>query len=207
MGNTVYIAGNLTAADWHSRATELRASPTKKLWEKTFDEFFRQRLELRYLDPIELLQSEGTYQGEGFTIVSIQCALIEFLAASREGLSYSRRAPTEFEYSKSGELFERFLSSVAPFNAWFSEDIAHQFYVNVRCGLLHEASTKGGWRIWASGPAPIDAEKLTVYRNQMHDAILEYIDSYGALVAVDPLFQAAFLRKFDSLASATSLVA
>lgn len=203
--DVVYIAGDLSADDWRVRASELRNRPSPELWQETFEGFFRQRLDLRYLDPIELLQAEGTMQGEGFAIVSIQCALIEFLAAAREGLVYTRKPQTEFEYSKSGELFERFLSEVEPFKMWFTSELAHEFYANVRCGLLHEASTKGGWRIWAPGANPITARTRTVHRNALQDAILAYIGAYGVDLMTSTQLQEAFLRKFDSLAESASM--
>lgn len=89
-------------------------------WKKAFEEYFVVRLSLRYLNPIKLLQEHGTFQGEGFSIVAIQCTLIEFLAAARAGKGYrlpKRGEPAlgEFEYSKSAEMFIAFLSQIEPF--------------------------------------------------------------------------------------------
>ncbi|MBX4967799.1 hypothetical protein [Rhizobium binae] len=83
-----YIAGKLTGDDWRKCKAKLVVGADEEDWASAYQDFFRQRLKLRYLDPIKLLGAPGGWQGEGFSIVSIQCALIEFLAASRSGKNY-----------------------------------------------------------------------------------------------------------------------
>jgi hypothetical protein len=51
-------------------------------WETAFQDYFLDRIQLRYLAPIELLQQLDAKQGEGFAIVSIHCSLIEFLEST-----------------------------------------------------------------------------------------------------------------------------
>jgi hypothetical protein len=200
-----YIAGKLTPADWQARKQALAAGSAT--WQATFEDFFVQRLKLRYLDPIEVLQSNGTFRGEGFSIHAIQCSLIEFLESTAQGLNYKwvRRSQDlgAYEYCKSGELFVSFLSGRAPFSATFDRPSAHDFYTNVRCGLLHEATTKNGWRVWAKGPAGVvaDVAGRIVYRDNFQDALTEYIESYGRDLPLNQRLQEAFLRKFDSLAT------
>lgn len=199
------IAGNLTQADWQARKLALGAGSAT--WLGTFQDFFLQRLRLRYLDPIEVLQCNGSFQGEGFSILAIQCSLLEFLESTAQGLNYKFvRRPQDLgahEYCKSGDLFVSFLSGRAPFSATFDRLSAHDFYANVRCGLLHEASTKNGWRVWAKGPAGLvaDVGGRIVYRDNFQDALTEYIDAYGRDLALSQPLQEAFIRKFDRLAS------
>ena len=91
----VYIAGSRTAKDWNAfraKLTLLGADPA--LWHKAFDDYFYERLSLRYLEPIKVLQDNGTYQGEGFSIVAIQCTLIEFLESTFQEISYRCRSQT-----------------------------------------------------------------------------------------------------------------
>ncbi|ATG46330.1 hypothetical protein CEW89_01350 [Celeribacter ethanolicus] len=196
------IAGNRTVGDWKAQRDQLSQGATVELWEETYVKFLKTRLYTRYLGPIDWLKDQTN--GEGFTIVSIQCALIEFLAALKVGKNY--RFPqngeqlSAHEYSKSKELFCDFLSSSEPFKEWFvSEDVAVDFYANVRCGLLHEARTKGGWKIKASGDVAIDYDKKVVYRKQLDDAIREYLCNYKEKLKSDPDLQAAFIRKFNHL--------
>jgi hypothetical protein len=152
-----------------------------------------------------VLNTNGTWQGEGFSIVSIQCALIEFLAAARAGKKYRYLRAGEVlgphEYNRSGDLFRSFLSTVAPFSTSFDAAAAADFYQSVRCALLHEARTRNGWRLWVSGSAPIDAMRKMVYREALQRAIDDYVDAYGRDLTTDQSLQEAFVRKFDDLAS------
>ena len=201
---TTPIAGTLKAKDWEARKAELLARGNETLWAKTFEEFLMTRLALRYLDPIKLLQENGTFRGEGFTIVSVQCALIEFLAALKVGKSYKflKKGETlgQHEYTSSNALFCDFLFREEPFKEWFSDiSASRDFYQNVRCALLHEARTKNGWKIWASGSIAVDANKKIVRRDALQTAINVYLAAYGSLLTRDQNVQAAFIRKFDHL--------
>ena len=199
-----YIAGKLTADDWRKCKAGLAVGGSEDLWAHAFGEHFRQRLENRYLYPIALL-AKGAWEGEGFSIVSLQCALIEFLAALRKGENYRHLRRGEklgaHEYSNSSSLFCGFLAAEAPFNAWFDPAAAKDFYASVRCALLHEARTKNGWIIWASGSVPVDTARKIVFRDNLQDKILEYVESYGNALLTDMQLQEAFIRKFDNLAA------
>lgn len=83
-----YIAGSKTTDDWRRFSSSLVPGGDRAVWQIAFDEYFHARLSLRYLDPIRILQENGTFQGEGFSIVAIQCTLIEFLESTIRGLSY-----------------------------------------------------------------------------------------------------------------------
>ncbi|MBZ9992978.1 hypothetical protein [Mesorhizobium sp. BH1-1-4] len=199
-----YIAGRRTVADWQAFKPSLLAGQGAR-WPDAFQDYFKARLESRYLAPIKLLQDHGTFQGEGFSIVAIQCTLIEFLAATLRGMSYrfvSQASPRlgAYEYSKSGKMFNDFLVTEQPFAAVFTQAVAEDFYASVRCGLLHEARTKNGWTIWAKGNAMIDPVRKIVFRDNLQTAILDYVSQYGRTLLGDPALQAAFIRKFDDLA-------
>lgn len=201
---TVFIAGNLSATDWHAARDAAQNANDPTEWRKIFDRFFLQRLALRYLSPIETLQSNGTRMGEGFTIASIQCALIEFLASTRCGKNYRYGQKDDaLHYSRSGKIFTDFLSSQKPFSAFFDAATAKSFYEDVRCGLLHEACTKGGWTIWAESSSKsataIDPAEKVLFRDDMQKVILQYIAHYREEVSSDAHLRQAFLRKMDHL--------
>lgn len=204
-----YIAGTKTDEDWRNFRPLLLGAADAALWQTAFHEYLRERLRLRYLEPIAVLQANGTLQGEGFSIVAVQCTLIEFLESTVRGVRYrfTRKGEQlgEFEYSSSSQMFEDFLVSRRPFNIDFaSRELAHEFYTAVRCGLLHEAQTKNGWRIWADGPTGhvIDADEKLVFRNNFQAALLAFIEAYGAELVSNTEYQQAFIRKFDSLCGA-----
>jgi len=198
----ILLAPNRSATDWRLLSKTLVVGDATSRWDKAFDEFFFRRLESRYLKPIRVLQDKGSWEGEGFSIVSIQCALLEFLAACRGGLIYRHKNPIPpYEYNLSGDLFATFLSTTAPFNALFKLEDAVEFYRQVRCALLHEARTKGGWIIHSSGRMGVDCTRKIVFRNTFQTQIIDYINDYGRDLLNDTDLQAAFIRKFDDLAS------
>lgn len=201
-----YIAGWKTPADWYSSRDSLTVG-SHEGWHEAFVDFFYTRLETRYLRPIQVLQENGTLAGEGFSILAIQCSLIEFLESTATGTSYrflrrgDRLGP--FEYSSSQAMFVAFLRDRIPFAHTFNEIAAQDFYVSVRCGLLHEARTKNGWRIWADSLEGkiADTKARIVYRNNFHAALLEYIANFGERLPMETTLQEAFIRKFDGLCS------
>jgi len=196
------IAGHLTVADWKARHAVLLANPAPDIWRTAFDDFIGSRLELRYLKPIAQLQSGSGYSGVGFSVVTIQCTLLEFLAAASRGLTYRNGgALNAFEYSGSKALFTNFLSTEAPFNAQFDLALAEDFYANVRCGLLHEARTKGGWTILADdvGGRMIDPVGKVVFRNSLQRAIGTYTEAFRNKVSTDIPSRDAFVRKMEGL--------
>jgi hypothetical protein len=202
----VYIAGFKTVDDWKAFRSSLTLGKDPARWQEAFDSYFHARLSLRYLNPIKILQENGTFQGEGFSILAIQCSLIEFLESTVQGISYRYRRKkdpslTQYEYSDSSDIFVQFLTKRKPFSQSFDEQSATDFYVNIRCGLLHEARTKGGWTVWAKSPtqALISVADKIVYRDNFHEGLLEFIDWYKGALLSDAAIQKAFVRKFDSL--------
>jgi hypothetical protein len=201
-----YIAGWKTVEDWMAFRPRLVAGRVPELWQTAFTEYFYERLASRYLEPISVLQDNGTFQGEGFSIVAIQCSLIEFLESTVQGLSYQHRRRNDaplgpHQYSDSGDIFVQFLSKRQPFATDFNRVTARDFYESVRCGLLHEARTKNGWTIWAKSPAGTIANTLAkvIYRNDFQAGILDFIEWYRTVLCSDVEVQEAFIRKFDSL--------
>lgn len=201
-----YIAGYKTTEDWNLLRQTLRPGDSPAVWAKVFRDYFEKRLSLRYLEPIKILQENGAFQGEGFSIVAIQCSLIEFLESTVQGKSYRYRrrgSPPlgQHEYSESGKLFVNFLTSRTPFSLYFKEAVAHDFYESVRCGLLHEAQTKNGWTIWAKQPghAVINVQRQIIYRDNFQQAMLRFVEWYEGELVTDVVLQEAFIRKFDSL--------
>jgi hypothetical protein len=80
------IAGWKTQADWHATKASLVVGGDPQTWRAVYRDFYRARLDLRYLNPIKILQDHGTFSGEGFSIAAIQCSLIEFLESTIQGI-------------------------------------------------------------------------------------------------------------------------
>lgn len=85
-------------------------------------EMFRQRIENYYLNPIKTIKRPGSLKGEGFTILTIQCALIEMFAAFKNGKIYNHRkqaAGPSFEYRQADDCFINFLQTEPIFENHF----------------------------------------------------------------------------------------
>lgn len=202
-----WIAGKKSVKNWMDMRGRLTGSPDKAAWTEAFTDFFKVRIESRYFKPIRAIENIKECVGEGFAIVSLHCSLIEFLAATLKGKMYKyqrnkERPLCQFEYSNSSDMFVDFLEGNEPFKSMFSKaGTAREFYTSVRCGLLHEARTKGLWRIQVceSATHPIDVDGKVVYRNKMQAAFCQFVESYGQQLPMDAPLQEAFIRKFDSL--------
>jgi len=189
--------------DW----TKIRATINQKYdyddsWEEAI-KLFENRVNRKFFDPIELIIKGKALKGEGFTIVMVQCALIEMFAAFREGKIFNHRRSSsspKYEYNKSQQMFTNLLRSAKIFkdNFWeltptkkvvidkpFS---AEEFYTNVRCGLMHEARTKGNWHITATPLNKsvktekqfliLEGGKIKIYRTVLHHRLIEYLTDY-----------------------------
>lgn len=201
VGGGDYIAGWNKRGAWQDlRARLVPGRPDG--WAVAFTEFYKQRIDLRYLHPIKVMQDHGTLAGEGFAIATIQCSLIEFLESAEQGINYRYRNPGQHEYSDSRSVFVSFLTKRQPFADSFTIAAAEDFYASVRCGLLHEAQTKNGWRIWGGKALQgqiVDVTNRIVNRDGFHKGLLKYVDDYESRLPIDPALQAAFIRKFDNL--------
>lgn len=201
------IAGQKTVADWIELKRRLSSCNDATIWHQAFEDYYKLRLDSRYFKPIKALEEMKKCDGEGFAIVTLHCSLIEFLASTLEGKNYRYVRKGEpklgqFEYSNVGELFQNFLTSQSPFDQMFTDEAAAEdFYACVRCGLLHEARTKGAWRILVDSSAnkAIDTDKKIIYRNKMQTAFHDFVKWYGEALPADKKLQEAFIRKFDSL--------
>jgi len=159
-------------------------------------ELFKKRLDTKFFKPLESLIDKKLLKGEGFTIVTVQCALIESLASFRTGEIFSHKkvnGQPKYIYNKSGEMFTKFLLSAPIFENNFyvrkNKTIikntpfdAEDFYKNVRCGLMHEAKTKGAWYINATKKdiktekifLESDGKKIKILRSVLHYRLKEY---------------------------------
>jgi hypothetical protein len=206
------LAPGKTNHEWIARSPGLKARADAKTsdpaeWKKILREFYRARLSSRYISPIKAIRRLRRNKGEGFSVVALQCSLIEFLEGTFQGINYKRKnAVPPYEYSKSKEIFAKFLTSHKPFDAKFSKpEIAIDFYEHVRCGILHEARTYEAWRVWNSSRSGsiIDFARKIVYRDDFQEALEEFIADYCSKVPYDPELQLAFIRKYDALSKDT----
>ena len=192
--------------DWFDLRDEASKNHSPEFWNQIFDDYFYSRIQSRYLQPIDAISKKGCSEGEGFAIMSIICAMIEFLESLYNGVKYvNERDPKklqEFEYNSSGRCFKSFLTTKAPFNLNFDDDLANSFYTNIRCGLLHEAATKGGWLIHrknSNDKVLICGISKVIYRDNILTALNIYIDLYKKELLSNQKTKEAFIRKYNYL--------
>lgn len=231
--DTTKVFGPHTVCEWKALRSSIYGDPEKnskveggKLhWvfqKKPLEdalEWFELRTELRFLNPIDrilnLPESERE-KGEGFAAAALQCILVEHFAAFRAGEIYAvqrydkgkqeiPRCP--FEYSSSKSLFRSFLTMCEPFKQHFTDKLAEIFYDKIRCGLVHEAATKGLSTINAAHRMT-DAGKLVELvgdsdlkfnRSAFHKALKTYLKLYKKELLTNPDLAANFLRKMDDI--------
>ncbi|MES0100363.1 hypothetical protein [Mesorhizobium sp. M0019] len=200
----VKLAGKFGPTDWALRAKELHSKPTAELWKRTAKDYLLGRIEPRYLGPIGELERLNQLKGEGFAVVTIQCALIEFLAALRSGENYKLDKPDlkKGEYNDSARLFKAFLGKEAPFSMTFATTAA-DFYRDIRCGLLHEGQSKGGYLVKKRSKTGIIVNigpPKVLYWVDLQNAIVGYLNKYCTDLESVGVLQSAFIRKYDHLA-------
>jgi hypothetical protein len=197
---------------WPALRPQLVNNAGEELWRKAFEDLFLCRLESRYFRPIEILKTQDRFVGEGFSIMTLLCSLVEFLESTWQGKNFryisgkERKKgvrPGKFEYSDSSDIFVTFLCKRAPFCEQFNVTLAREFYRSVRCGLLHEAQTKNGWKIRAKSVdgTLIDVRRRAVFRDDFRKGINAFVREYGKSLVGERDRQAAFVRKFDYLAA------
>lgn len=97
----------------------------------------KDRIEGRYLNQIELLSNDINVNG--FTIMALNCLLIETLYQFKEGKD---KTPSR----RNKEAYSDFLMQEFP-HVFNTQSIAESFYSNIRCGILHSAQTKNESRL------------------------------------------------------------
>jgi hypothetical protein len=208
MKDSTRIAGYKTVADWKNLRSRLRVNfNDSELWNEAYD-FFEDRLQTRYFKPIKDIKDNDECNGEGFSIVAILCSLVEFLESTYIGEIYRYCADNQlqqYEYNKSKDMFVSFFENRMPFKTVFTSTngLAVQFYKNVRCGLLHEASTKGNWTIRVDNITEFyefrDGDNV-VDRRLFEERIKDYLVFYKSQLLVDKQLQTAFIRKMNDIA-------
>jgi hypothetical protein len=165
--------GPFLARNW-TKSRVLECLDKKQRLEVT--KFLDDRYRERFFDPIRCLKkAQGNEAGYGFAIMALCCLMIETIESYRQGLPSASKDDMEAleklpvngtsgEYSLkgpfrncSGWVFEEFFG-FDNHKRYFPDVSGKTFYQNIRCGLLHQAQTKGGWLIgrvgsyWDEGP-------------------------------------------------------
>jgi len=169
----MYIAPNITNDEYLKLNLD---DETSHDWNRAI-EIFKSRIESRYLEPINFLIKEDEQRSSierryGFSILAIDCLLIETLQAFREGLTNTK--------GKSIDMFVNFLTQKKHFRQHFNKQQAERFYYDFRCGILHQAEVMGDALLWSIGMVRGEKADGTPYinRTKIHDFIKRELALY-----------------------------
>lgn len=129
----IYISPKYHKDDYLRLNLTLNSNQEK--W-NTAVEILRDRIHGRYFNQIDMLSSD--INANGFTIMALNCLLIETLYQFKEGQD---KTPSR----KNKEAYSAFL--MQEFSDFNTKDIAESFYTDIRCGILHSAQTKNESRL------------------------------------------------------------
>jgi hypothetical protein len=167
------IAPGVDAAKW--QALELD-NPDHPDWTVAVD-ILAARISERYIEPVDFLIASETDKPPserrfGFTILAIDCLVVETLEAFIEGLEDTDQI--------SKKTFRAFLRTRDQFAAEFTtDDLANAFYKHFRCGILHQAETGGESKVWSVGPLlRTEGNAMIVNRNKFHECLKEEFGKY-----------------------------
>jgi hypothetical protein len=128
-------------------------------------QFIFERFHERYIAPLKSIPNK---KKNGFCIMANCCLMIEALESFYQGW--------EVTSGRSREAFENFFNRVKEFRDL--KDCSSEFYEHIRCGILHQAETTGGWRIIRKGPL-FDSNKLAINATEFLNRLEKYLKKYS----------------------------
>jgi hypothetical protein len=157
-GNEHELAKGITVADY----VRLKSNMDRQ----GIAELIRRRFRQRYLDPIISIPAD---RKSGFCMVAVGCLMIEALESFYQGWPSSDR--------KSKSAFCQFIDREPGLTLLKAH--AEAFYSSVRCGILHQAETTGGWRIRRDrGGLLFEAVTKTLNANEFINALSASLEDY-----------------------------
>lgn len=184
------IASGFTCDDWKSLdLSNLKNSD----WGKAIS-VFRSRITERYINPADILidHSERRF---GFTILAIDCLLIETLQAFKDGNEKTQR-------TKGKQVFVKFLTQSINLGKHFSNKYAVEFYDSYRNGILHQAQIKKNHLVWSVGAVVHEKNgAMVINRTKFHQLLKKDFEDYIQLLsdANNTKLRCNFKLKMDTL--------
>ena len=131
-------------------------------------DFVYQRFYERYIRPFDCKDKKN-----GFIMMASSCLMIESLESFWRGWKKSPNSALAF--CQFFDRNDRFL----PLRGF-----SHQFYVNIRCGIMHQGESTGGWHIRRDRKLLFDAQTLTIDATCFLTALESCLFDYRASLKV-----------------------
>jgi hypothetical protein len=123
--------------------------------------FIHHRFNNRYVKHLKQIDS-------GFLKMAVSCLMIETIESFRQGKKDTK--------GKSAKMFEDFFRTEKAIFPGF-EEIHSDFYTSIRCGILHQAETRNGWRILRR-EVLLDKKKKTINATKFVVAVEKSLEQY-----------------------------
>jgi len=177
---------------------------------KTAIDIFEDRIRGRFLKQVEFLESNTNAEIKyfsGFSIMAIDCLLIETLQQFFNGTKRTGKDRDE-------RTFHDFFSRSVDFSDFFDTiEKTKIFYVQIRCGILHQAQTKKMSTIHMKSGTPLAAwvdnsdhsKGISINRIKFHKALSESFENYITELRKDRNLnlRRKFERKMNMIANQT----
>jgi len=135
---------------------------------KKMAKFIYKRFSERYIEPFEAIEDKKEKKN-GFSLMAIACLMIEALESFWQGLP-------DTQY-KSKKMFKDFFSHCFELKDFIG--LEEQFYENIRCGILHQAETRAGWKISRERNIPLlDKERRIINATKFQTKLKSYLERY-----------------------------
>jgi len=167
--NALRISPRYTSLDWQALD-----SSSPKDWSKAAD-VVRDRLDGRFL---QFASNCLKAKHSGFVVLAIDCLLTETIQQFRDGVTNG--------HGRSQKMVKRFLEGTR-FQPDFDAKAREAFYVDIRCGLLHQAEAKNMWLIRRRQPALLqrlaDGQGYIVDVERFHAGLQGSLNDYLKLIS------------------------
>jgi len=165
MDKTIFLSSGVSIAEYEQMETEKN--------KVGISDFVFKRLSERYLIPLEKVPLKFK---NGFSLMANACLLIETYESFRQGwdsTSSNERRPFESFFNRE----DRFKD--------FKNEYSRDFYLNVRCAILHQGETKNGWLIKREIDTPIfNKPEKTINATKFFKALRKSLEAYRDLLIV-----------------------
>lgn len=146
-------------------------------------EFIIERFDERYFKPLLSCKYKS-----GFMILAVACLVIETMESFYQGI------PTTSGKGKG--IFRSFFNR-HPQLMQFIEG-GDWFYSEIRCGILHQSETSGGWRVRRAG-AILDTNQRTINASKLIAELRISLIQYAGELQTDDEVWRRFTQKMNSV--------
>ena len=123
--------------------------------------------------------------------MAVCCFIIETLQSFREGVKDTS--------GKGRRMFKNFFNNDKDYFLGFYE-LDDQFYLDIRCGILHQSETKNAWRILRSGKL-LDTTEYSInarlFVQSLDKSVNKYLDELLVSDFDTPIWEKAYLKLND----------